>query len=586
MAFTAQVGTPDSRPGNLVPGLGARIPAQFLRVAVNREFPQVKHSIIVRDSHGIAIRRWAEDEARTENVMNGLSLSGVIPGGKKELKVNLPRDPRRYWPDIEGFLNIECQLPGRNRIWDGRIAKAPRSDGDRMVINDQAVGWAAALEDRLALRIGFIKSSLDGFGEPSAARTSALEKENFQPQATSTIGPAGTFATPAITQNLTRIVTNTTGPYAYAEMQYRSGVDLGALLFDAASIIGIAENVLWDTVAGLATDDLITAGDGKDFDGVGATQQTLAATAIGRRIALFQLVYRGTFAGDGNWTWAWSNIRLLSWLAAQNLTLQGTWPNVGYSAAQMLRVAIPAYSELTATADSVEDDGFIIEDAWFDDPGTLARGVDELVKYGLYDWFVKDKKLFELREPGTYGRRWQAYQGPSGFEEAGIDTDRCWDRIVVGYQDVDGSARYVGYPGSGCENEYAALQITDPDHPAVKAENPREDLLVLESVSTAARALEAGERWLQEANELSRSGKATLSNYVQDSAGVFWPVAVVAEGDLIRFPDSRDTSYRKIVEFDYDGDQRSNTVNLDAPSESVKALLARYRAVLVSRGFN
>jgi hypothetical protein len=72
-----------------------------------------------------------------------------------------------------------------------------------------------------------------------------------------------------------------------------------------------------------------------------------------------------------------------------------------------------------------------------------------------------------------------------------------------------------------------------------------------------------------------------------DDKTVMRPVAQVQPGDLICFPDSgTDTSYRKIVQTDYNHETRTCQVTLDAPKESEQALLERYRATLTSRGIS
>lgn len=567
--------------------LGGYEPETEPRVAVSREYQSVQHRVIVRDPKtGSAIARWAEDEARTHNVMNGLQLSGAMPGGRKELRCSLPRNPRQDWPDIGGFLEIEAQIGARNRVWHGRIGKAPRSDGERMVIDGEAVGYAAALEDRKALRLGFIDSDLGKFGEPSVQRRLDLVNGGFRPASVSaSVGfqDAGS-ARPALVVDFTGASSNTAPPYEGTEQWcHGGGVDIGGMVFDQRG----DNSTTWLKAAILSVDDVTSSFTGSpNYSGIAESlQQGVWTAQPGFKYALFQTFYTGgSFLGQMTNVQRWSNVKILSYLATQNLTLQGTWPDVGYTAAQMLRVLVPEFSGLRVTDDSVEDDGFIIQQAWWPDGTTLGPVVDELVKYGLYDWFVKDGKVFELRRPGTYGRRWQAYQGPSNFREAGTDTERLWDRICVRYQDPDGSTRMVGWPGSGAEVESPALQVTDPDHPAVRAGVVREDLLDLQTQSVPSEAIGVGERWLAEANELSRSGEAELSGYVQDDRGVFRPAAEVAEGDSIRFPDARDKSYRRIVSYDYSADERKVTVSLDAPSETIQALLERYRAALVPIG--
>jgi hypothetical protein len=553
-------------------------------LAVTREYPPDTHCVIVRAADGTPVARWAEDEGRAANVMSDLKLSGVVPGGRKELRATLPRNPRQDWPDLDGFLEIECQQPGRNRIWHGRIGKAPRSDGDRMVIGGEAVGWAAALEDRKALRLGFIDRALERLGEIPAQLRADLTKVGADLSAISaSIDPfgSGPEANKPAGLSFTHSALKA-GKNEWGEISYDSGgVDLAEVLFDFEGRTEAPDADFFNRVD-LSRDGVTSHVEGTDLNATSALQQAVSTTAEGMRYARFMSAYVGSAEIDP-YTELFRFANIVA-LAAHGLAPQGTWPDLYLTAAQILRYAVPLYSSLNATDDSVEDDEYPITQAWYPDRGTLGRVVDDVLKYGLMDWFVKDAKLFEVRRPGSYGRRWQAYQGPSNLEEAGIDAERAWDRIVVAYQDTAGATRTVGYPGSGADVESATLQITDPDHPAVRAEVVREDLLTIDSISTANRAMRAGEEWLREANELSRSGKAELSGHIQDADGVYRPVGQVGEGDYIRFPDARDTSYRKIVDYDYDASSRKVVVTLDAPSESVKALLERYRAALTPLG--
>jgi hypothetical protein len=364
---------------------------------------------------------------------------------------------------------------------------------------------------------------------------------------------------------------------------YGGGAAIGRLLYHYSRLVGPQFLTPWETQARLSTDDVATTVDsGTDHDGTtnANVYEVLEATADDRRYAMVTSSRAETGEGGGELTEydAWQYPKIIG---VDDLELQGTWPEVGFTAAQMLEQAIPRFSYLNIPADGLESDGFVIPQAWFGEGTDLASIVKELTKYELLDWFVLNGKVFEIRRPGTYGRRWQAYSGPSNLREAGLDGSRLWRSIVVRYQDVDGTTKTVGPIGSGAEVETTALEITDPDHPAVKAGIIRKDVLDLQGAAVLGIAEAAGERWLQDANELDRSGSADLTGHVMDDKGIFRPVSQVQPGDHIRFPDASDTSYRKIVAAQKDHDNRSCNVTLDAPPEGVQALLERFQASLV-----
>lgn len=561
-------------PGGEVPG-----PEPIIgRVAVAHEYPPDKLAWRIDPPKGTP-SRWAADEPLAENVCEDIQLSEEMPGGEKEATCNLARNPRTPWPDLAQFSNVKVYGPGGEVVWEGRLDKSPESDGDRMAIKPAAVGWKQALEDdNSVIGPGYIDSDLGKWGEPSIQRRLDLGDINYPISASASVAPlGGSSAESGLVFDFSG-VQRVEGENPGAELSYYGGgVDLGALLCDFTG----DGTTTWAEIPALSSDDVWGSYDGPtNLNGASATQHEVAATTAGRKYAFVQAFYTGSYVGPMTNKHYYTNVKVLG---RHPLTLQGTWPNVGYTASQMLRHAIPTYTCLRADAEDVEDTNYIIEQAWFSEPGSILEVVQELTKYELLDWFVRGKRFF-LKRPGTYGRRWQAYAGPSGLEEQGEDGSRLWKEITVRGQDVTGRTFTVGPPGSGATVEDARLEITDPDHPAVRAAEAygpnftRKDLLDLGGISTPTRAREAGERWLREANLLSRSGSCSLTGYVMDDKGAFWPVSAVRAGDMIRFPDAGDTSYRKVVSRSYSHSNRTASLSLDAPAQGITALLERMQA--------
>jgi hypothetical protein len=554
------------------------------RVAVRQEYPPSKLAVRI-ESPGGAPSRWAADECLTENVISDLRLVSEMPGGEKEMTGVLARDPRTSWPDLAPYSKITVYGSGGEVVWQGRLDKALESDIDHRAISPAAVGGQAALDDDKALiGPGFIAGAFDLWGDGSLQRRTNNAAANVVEDGAKGSGwQAGEGQVPSLTVDF-RGVTTQSGKSNRGEFYFDGGgVDLGALLYHFRLLAGAgAANYLTQGALLRFDADDTGAMSGTDHDAITnlETYERIDATEPGYRYARITSDRQESGAGGVRPTnfHAWEYPKVLG---LHGLTLQGEWPEVGFTVSQMLGYAIPLHTDLTAAPEDLEDSGYIVQHAWFADPGPISQVVAELTKYELLDWFVHGKR-FQLRFPGAYGRNWQAYAGPSGLQEQGLDGSRLWREILVSYRDFDGTTRTVGPPGSRATVEDPALEITDPDHPAVRAAITRRDRLDLRGISTPARAIEAGEIWLREANQLSRSGSATLSDYVLDDCGVFHPACLLDAGDRVRFPDAADTSYRKVVRRAYEDSTKTVAVDLDAPPEGLQALLERMQADIQS----
>jgi hypothetical protein len=202
----------------------------------------------------------------------------------------------------------------------------------------------------------------------------------------------------------------------------------------------------------------------------------------------------------------------------------------------------------------------------------------------LEDWAVWENKTFYWADRGTFGRNWRARVAPAQLQETGPQIDRLWESVIVQYQDVDGSTRTVGPPGSGADTEDASLKDTDPENPANELGITRRSRLSM-GTGTAAAAVQVGARFLAEQKLLDSSGQATIVGHVEDDHGVTHPAWQVRAGDTITFVDAADTSARRIVRASYDDPSRTCQVDLDAPPDAMAALLQRLGVVLVPLGF-
>lgn len=557
------------------------------RFIVRTSFPVVKVALKVVTPSGQKAR-WAEDEPKAVNVLSEIESTTEMPGGYKDLQGVLGRDPTLDWADLIAYGDATLYIPGCAPIWQGFLDKTPDISGDQMSITPAFLGYQAILEDNQAAQIGFINADLSEWEDPSIERRKRLLENNIQLVANvvlglSTLDPTGTA--PGVFIDFSNVeAPAATWSQAGESDFYGGGIDIGEVRFDYRQITPYAAEEIWesDMVLG-TTDSFITNQIGEDYNRSTHLEQRLIANGPGWKWARCRDLRAPSGAAISMTDiTAWQNIRVLG---RTFLEPKGTWPNIGFSAKQMLEYLIPRLaSPLTVDTNYLDDDGYVIPHAWYGERGAVADIVKDIVKYALYDWFVYHDKRFEYREPGTYGKYWKASVAPSQLNETGQDSQRLWRSIVVRYQDPSGRTLFAGPPGSGCETESELLEVSDPDHPAVLAHRTRQDILDLSGIGSPTIAIGAGKIFLEEAALINRSGSATLAGYVMDQFGIFWPAACVKSGDYISFVDSSDKGYRKIINTSYKHTEKSVEIDLDAPASGLEALLERLQAGLISLG--
>ena len=523
--------------------------------------------------------RWADDEIDPTSIMSHLTIEDEMPGGYKQLGGTMARNPQLQWPDTETYGRLYAYLPGVEKVFEGAVDKAPQASGGERSIRVEGVGDQRFLEDDSSVVMGIIDGDLSKWGEGSTQRKIEVIGFYQTRNVESSIGFQDAGATaPSI---IFRLAYNEGHPLG--EMWYFSeGIPIGVVRYDFNNLAGGLEG--FHDIVRIGNNDLGsgTTASSADHGNTSKSNNGLAANSVKAMYACVQSYYEGAYTGAGTDAKAWTNLRVLG---AHGLTEQGTWPNIGFTAKQIHTYAIPKFApDLKVLSSNLDDDGFIIPQAWYGTPGTLAEHIRDYTKYSLYDWFVFNDMEFQYRRPGTYGRFWKCLIGETDLDEDGLDGSRLWESIVVQFQDVGGRTITVGPPESGAMITSSSLRLTDPDHPAIKAKRTRRDLLDMSGLGTPATAIAVGERFLEEANLLPRSGSAKISGFALDSQSVLRPVSQMKSGDFVSFTDAHDKSYRKIVHRTYEHDERETDIDFDAPPGGLEQLLERLQVGLVSRG--
>lgn len=530
------------------------------------ERPPLRLTINSRSANG-RHARFAKDEKRPEDKPSGLSFSSVVPGGHENCGFTLPRQSGREYPDLAPLSQITVQGAGGGIAFQGRLEQTPSSSGAEVSVSPSAVGNQAFLDDDKTAREIYRDIDLGRWGGMSRAR-----KVAHQPTYT-VLDPETAVSDVANGRPCNILAVQgsfSSGPLCEAWYD-AGGSRIGSLYYRwdrETSTVDPAAGWVWG--AYLATDD---TGSGTVATGNLAALGPGFGTLNGNhRHALLQFYYPSP-VDDRRYGIVWSNLAVYG---NHGLVKRGIEPRAGFYASDIAPHAVRKYTGLTVRDENIVATSFVIEQAAFHDPTTAAEIVRAANRFELYDWAVWDHMEFHYAPRGHGGRVWRARVGEAKLEETGPDVARIFNGVAVPYQDVDGSAKMVGPPGSGSDTESTDLVDLDPDNPVNQLGQQRWELLPSIGVATAAMATEIGRRWLQEQKLADSSGRASLIGYCTDDKGIVRPAWQVRAGDRIVFTDAHDASrQRRIVKASYDDDSKTCSIDLDAPPSTHEALLSR-----------
>lgn len=548
-----------------------------------REKPPLRVDLDVKTPTGRHYR-WAGDEPKPTNVPQGMTYSDTMPGGFEQFGCTLPRKADVDYADLERLSTITIRGAGGAIAGQYRLEGAPRRSGDQLSISPAAVGWQAALEDNKSARMIYRDIDLSRWGGASSQRRLNLLATNYQTSDASVV-PDETTGAPRVACEIQTAVwavtdkPNVEGWYSGNEMVLSSIY----WAYDKTSTIALPD-ANWIFEVYLVDNAEGNLGNAAGIVEAASGAGTLTTSGVDKKFAAVTLTYNAA-GGVANRLYG-LYFKNLAVYGTHGLTLRGTEPNAGFFASDVVTHAVQTWApSLQVIPGSVQVSSFVIPHLIFTEATTAGEIIRQASRFDLPDWGVWDDKVFYWNERGAVGRKWRARVGPSELEETGATVDRLWESIMVQYQDVDGSARTVGPPGSGADTETSTLKDSDPANPANELGIVRRDLLQM-GVSTSAGAIEVGRRFLTDSRQLDRSGRARAVGYIEDDRGVTHPYWKPRAGDQITFVDASDTSYRRIVKTDKDHDARTVSFDLDAPPEGLQALLERLGVVLIPLGIN
>lgn len=548
-------------------------PAEAVQLV--RERPPLWLATRLTPVTGYNSKRWSGDEPNAADRIQDQVITTSIPGGFDTMTGTLPRRPGIDYGDLGRFSDGLVYGAGGRVAWHGRLSDAPRVSGDEMSVTPGAVGYKDHLEDNQRASMVFICRDMGRWTGPGGQRRLDLMNLNIPHQSDASAAWDSDLNSPALVMSVDAPWVAPWRPIV--EAWYDAGPN------NRIASIGFGWTG-WPDLAFILVPLVALDPTASRFEAGGAGDVFTAASGSfvfnpsnKWRYGVFEWYYNATPAGADGAKYAvkLTSIRVFG---DHGLVLE-TGPSgfVGFRASSIMSYAIPKWApQLRTTVESIQPTSYIIPQAAYYDFTSVSAMLDDVTRYGLEDWAVWEDRVFWIYTRGTVGKRWRARVGPSRLREAGQTTERLWNGVVVRYQDVDGTTRTVGPPGSGADVTDASLLDTDPLNAANMAGIVRTcPPLDMGIVSVSGAAIQVGARYLQECKALDRAGSAELVGTIYDDKGVEHPVWAVRAGDTIQFMDSADTSERRIVRTSYNADSVTCSIDLDAPPQGMDAILAR-----------
>jgi len=542
--------------------------------------------------------RWGEDEPGAENCFEDLTDSDSVPGGDKELNCSLPRKPHIDYADMQRGTTIRQYGAGRDRpLREFRLQDAPKTSGDRLVMNPAALGLQAHLSDDESAQEIFIDADESAWGDSSTQRRADSIKGGYPIVASASKGFADKGAAPSgIIFDFTNVSLEEGRNECGEQCYYGGDVDIGKIISGFRVISGPEGNASWADLLRGAKKDILSGGDYLDGTNLKATTQagavSLELPEDGYKYAFLVSCWLGSGA-SGNM----SDIHLWTLpkvIGRHGLPIYGTWPNLGVLFSDVIAYALGKWAPLidftTGPNGTIQPTKFLIPHLAFKETGTVMQMAEQGNRFEMDEWAVwagRSGPTFYLNPRGEReGRkRWRMRSREAQLKDTGASFDSSANAVVVVWQDFDGTSRLVGPPGSGLSLTDSRLLDTDPLNPANQIPGLRKyKKIATKSKGTLEGAIETGQRYLEGLKQLDNSGEATLTGYVEDEHGMFWPYHYVKSGDLLDSLDGKGDRY--VVSAGRTRASRSASVALDAPPDSREAMLERLDAEEVAEGFN
>lgn len=518
---------------------------------------------------GLAEYRWDANEPDAANRPQNIQFGSTLMNGFANGACALSRNINHAYADLGVFDTLRFVGLNGRVAYEGRGSRFPREANTVHRINAEAVGWMTHAKDTPILFLG-VDQNMQSWGQMTAARQEALQTGGYAPK-----GPGTVMWDKTLSQSFDGTWVAGELPICEAWFDAGPGQSIGAIYYSSAPGANVGDanpDFVWS--ANTAEDTLATValvGTGS-LSGAPANSGTLTITDAGKRYGVVQFYHTAPGgAADTQWNVDWTTLQVIG---AHGIPLQGAGP-YGLLGSDLIAYLASIAAPLLDTS-RIEPTQHPIDQFAFRDlttPYDMWLVANQYERRNLAVW--EGRQLFYdplpdvsalqtadwvLRSDHNNNLR-RGYDGPTADGQA--------NGAIVRYQNIaTGQAEMID-PTTNPE-----LAVTDTRIAANRAGLRMWQPIQLPNPNTPAGAAKIGAAALAEFNRQRTPGRFAVTGHLQDAAGNWHQGWVPRAGETIMLAEDDDDPIRVVYEASWNHDSRELTINADAGSRTIDAILA------------
>lgn len=516
---------------------------------------------------GQAQYRWDADARAAEDRPQGISCGSTLMNGYANGSASLARNINQNYPDLGLYDTIRFVGVDGQVAYEGRGSRFPRDASSAHRINAEAVGWMTHARDRPILFMG-IDGRLASWQQATGALDNILRAAGYNP-----VGP-GSTSWDVYTQEWTGPWVAGELPISVAIFDAGPGQTIGSIYYSSTPGINTDEtgNFDWRVIGSVDRELAVTTTTGT-LSGAPPNSGTFTAAAGQRYGALqFDAVLTGAGTTGINYALQWNRVVVYG---SHGLTQLGTVPG-GLAGSDIIRYTASIAAPLLDTT-GVQTTTHPIEQFVFNEDPTAVYDMwlaaNQYERWNLAVW--DDRKLvyeplpdvntlsaadWVLRSDHQNGLQ-RSYDGPT--------TDGSKNGVIVRYQNILTGAADMIDPTTN-----AALAATDTRLASNRAGVRDWIAIQLPNPNSPTGAAKIGVAALAEFNRQRTPGRFTITGHIADAAGNWHAGWAARAGQTILLEEDEDDPIRIIHEVSWSQDGRQLTINADAASQTIDAIIA------------
>lgn len=515
--------------------------------------------------------RWDANAPWPGDRPQGITCGSSLMNGFANGACGLSRDINRAYGDLGLFDTLRFVGIDGSVAWEGRGSRFPRETSTAHRINAEAVGWMAHARDQPITFLG-IDRDISQWGPTSARRKYNLSLGGNplaarDPESNQDVS----FGEPEIRLMIDGAWT-TPKPIALALYTAPPGQTVGGVYYDyVLSQSGGSWNLL------------VQIRDTDSQEGTANwTSANLATAASGS--GLFTPTSAQRFA---EWWWYFNDdggadqmqfvaqLRDLAVIGGHGLTLVGATPGGGLLGSDIIKytagVAAPLLdtSQIAATQFAIDQfavrDPTDVYDIWLMANAYERRNLAVWENRCLYYDALPDAASLDTADWVLHSEHRNAlkrsYDGPT--------TDGQANGVIVRFQNINTGAADLIDPTTNPE-----LAVTDTRLAANRAGLRVWQTIQLPNPNTPAGAAKIGAAALAEFNRQRVPGRFQITGHIQDTNENWHQGWMPRAGETVMLAEDDDDPVRVIYEASWSQDGHELTINADAASKTIDAILA------------